>query len=110
MNTKTLVTVLNWAQSVDTGVVIDSKILWKQIGGPTVLAISGGRAQTIGATVLFPVSNGYQVSVTLTGADDYTVRRLFVRGGKVSVKREWAGIYCEQVGEVAYRASCFSDD
>ena len=40
MNTKTLIAALNWAQSVDTGAVIDSKILWNQIGGTTVLAIS----------------------------------------------------------------------
>ena len=109
MNTKTLIAALNWAQSVDTGAVIDSKILWNQIGGTTVLAISGGRAQTIGSTVLFPVSNGYQVAVTLTGADDYTVRRIFIRGGKVTVKAEVEGVYAEQISEVAYRMSCFEN-
>jgi hypothetical protein len=109
MNTKTLIAALNWAQTVETGAKMDSKTLWNQIGGPTVLAISGGRAQTIGSTVLFPVSNGYQVAVTLTSADDYTVRRIFIRGGEVTVKAEAAGVYAENVGEVAYRMSCFEN-
>ena len=57
-----------------------------------------------------PVSSGYHVIVTLEANDTYTVRRVYVRGPKAWIKAEVRNVYAEQVGEIAYRASCFRDD
>ena len=47
------------------------------------------------------------VTVDLAGNDSYTVRRVFTRAGRTWVKGERTDIYCDQVGEQAYQASCF---
>jgi hypothetical protein len=39
--------------------------------------------------------------------DDYEVRRVFRRGGKTWIKGAMRGVYCDDVGEIAYQASCF---
>jgi hypothetical protein len=84
-----------------------------QIGRMNVFAISGGRVGVIvnneGETVEvhLPVSNGYRVSISLGWDDTWTVSRQFVRKGVVSDKGTLEGVYCEQVGEIAYKASCF---
>ncbi len=109
MNIKTMIAMQKWAEQIDTGKANDARVLKAQMGMMNVGAISGGRVMQAGATVFFPVASGYQVAVTLTAADDYTVRMIFVRAGKVSVKAEIEGVYAEQVGEVAYKASCFEN-
>lgn len=83
----------------------------RQIGRMNILAISGGRVNRVGYTALsFPVASGYSVEVEyVEGRDTYTVRRVFTRGAKRWVKGELADVYCDEVGEVAYRASCFRD-
>lgn len=86
-----------------------------QIGRINVLAISGGRRRplftedgTPAPGVSLPVSNGYSVEVELDFASDtYIVRRVFARGGKRWVKGEVTNVYCDEVGEIAYIASCF---
>jgi hypothetical protein len=78
-----------------------------QIGIPNLLAISGGRVQKRETGVTLPVGSGYSVSIDLAPSDTYTVRRLFTRAGKTTIKGEWEGVYFENVGELAYRASCF---
>lgn len=78
-----------------------------QIGRGNVLAISGGRVTYRHTGVTLPVGSGYRVTVDLAGNDTYTVRRIFERGGKVTIKGERRDVYCEEVGEVAYQASCF---
>jgi len=91
----------------------DAKELCDQIGRMNVFAISGGRVGVIvndqGETieVQLPVSNGYRVSITLGWNDTWTVSRQFVRKGVVSDKGTLEDVYCEQVGEIAYKASCF---
>lgn len=86
---------------------MDGHAAMDQIGRMNVLAISGGRA-TIGYhCVVLPVSSGYHVVVSLQGNDTYRVQRVFLRAGKASVKEEWTDVYCDQVGEVAYQASCY---
>ena len=109
MKISTLAAMQKWAETVDTGMSMNAGELTAQMGKMNVWAISGGRVMTSGATVFFPVSGGYQVAVTLTAADDYTVRTIFVRGGKVTVKAEVAGIYADQIGDVAYAMSCFEN-
>lgn len=81
-----------------------------QIGRGNVLAISGGRVQTNEQTLVLPVAYGYSVEVDLAVNDTYTVRRVFTRAGIRSVKGERADVYCDELGEAAYRASCYHDD
>ena len=84
----------------------------RQIGRMNVLSISGGRSSldTDGALIL-PVGRGYSVRVILDeGSDTYTVQRVFTRAGVVRVKGERTWVYCDEVGEVAYRASCYLHD
>jgi hypothetical protein len=47
------------------------------------------------------------VHVELDASDTYIVSRVFKRGGKVFVKGVRDNVYCDEVGEAAYRASCF---
>lgn len=82
----------------------------RQIGRMNILAISGGRVDYFSAEdgIRLPVSNGYSVEVVLDRASDtYTVRRLFIRSGVVRVKGEASNVYCDEVGDMAYNASCF---
>jgi len=85
----------------------DTRELLGQLGRMNVLCISGGRVLRRETGVTLPVSNGYSVTVDLDGNDTYVVRRVFKRGAKVWIKGEMVGVYCDEVGEVAYRASCF---
>ena len=91
----------------------DSKVLIAQIGHMNVLSISGGRIVNVinneGETVqvLLPVSNGYRVSVELDWDDTYVVKRQYVRKGFVTDKGVAENVYFDEVGEVAYKASCF---
>ena len=93
---------------------MDAQELVRQVGRMNVLAVSGGRVQCVrdasGDTtaVVFPVAAGYRVRVTLDGgADLYDVERVFVRGGREFSKGMVRGVYCDEVGEVVYQASCF---
>lgn len=85
----------------------DADQLIEQIGRRNVLAISGGRVLVRRSGVSLPVSSGYTVTVDLAGNDTYTVRRTFSRAGRTWVKGERTNVYFEQVGEMAYRASCY---
>lgn len=106
MNSTTKIALAN-AASEWIGRDLNAAELAAQIGRMNVLAISGGVTMVVGSTMFLPVSNGYTVAVTLDASDTYTVRRLFVRSGKVSVKTEVSDVYADEVGEVAYQASCF---
>lgn len=106
MNMKAAIGILN---QIDQGRTIEAREVIAQIGQMNYWAISGGRSIKGDSTVLLPVDAGYWVAVTLDASDTYTVRRVFVRAGKVTVKREWADVYCDEVGEIAYEASCFRD-
>jgi len=82
--------------------------LLNQIGRRNLFAISGGRVRLVGDTLVLPVSNGYTVEIDYCeGSDTYTVRRVFTRGVKRWIKGESVNVYCDQVGDVAYVASCF---
>lgn len=88
----------------------DVDVLLSQIGRMNVFAISGGRAvvDKAGALVL-PIRYGYAVRVFLDWNDTWTVQRVFSRGGKSAVKREWREVYADSVGQIAYQASCYHD-
>ena len=91
----------------------DEDVLIDQIGRMNVFAISGGRVGVVknneGETieVELPCGAGYRVSIILAWDDTYTVTRQFVRKGTVFQKGTVEGVYCDQVGEIAYQASCF---
>jgi hypothetical protein len=85
----------------------DARELVAQIGRRNIRAISGGRVYDSGHGVILPVSSGYKVTVDLAADDTYTVRRIFIRGTKVFLKGEQTSVYCDEVGEVAYQASCY---
>ena len=87
--------------------------LINQIGRMNIFAISGGR---VGVTknnqgetveVELKVGKGYRVSISLGWDDTWTVSRQFVRKGIVSDKGTLTGVFADQVGEIAYKASCF---
>ena len=104
-----LLVALGEYDKANAGREIDAAVLKRQIGVGNLLAVSGGRIKAFKSTVFLPVARGYYVAVTLTAADDYKVSRIFVRAGKVSVKETFEGVYAENVGEVAYRASLFEN-
>jgi len=92
------------------------RTLLQQIGHMNVLAISGGRWGAIRTDegypigVVLPSSTNRVVEITLGGSDTYTVRRYrqIVKGerrGDDVLEFDSAGVYCEEIGEVAYRAS-----
>lgn len=83
------------------------KTIVRQIGTGNVLAISGGRVKGLVDGIELPVSSGYRVRVTLDANDTYTVARVMVRGAKEFPKGSKSNVYCEELGETAYRASCY---
>lgn len=83
-----------------------------QIGQMNILAISGGRVyvskhnnETVGIDL--PCGAGYRVSIELGWNDEWVVTRQFVRKGVIFEKGTVEGVLCENIGEVAYQASCF---
>jgi hypothetical protein len=85
----------------------DTSQILAQIGGLNVGAISGGRVKRYNDGVNLPVGNGYSVDIRLAPDDTYTVRRLFTRKGKITEHGTMTGIYAEQLGNIAYYASCY---
>lgn len=83
----------------------------RQIGRMNILAISGGRiVERDDTTIQLPVRYGYVVEVQYQpGLDLYTVRRLFRRAGKETVKAQVSCIYATELGDEAYRASCYHE-
>lgn len=79
----------------------------RQIGGMNIAAISGGRVRAVEYGVELPVSSGYSVRVSLAANDTYIVERIFRRGGNEWVKGRRTEVYCDEVGNAAYYASCF---
>jgi len=75
--------------------------------GRNIWAICGGRIKAIQDGIAMQAGAGYWVTVELDASDTYTVTRLFKRGGKVWVKGSRSNVYCDEVSEVAYFASCF---
>jgi hypothetical protein len=96
-----------------TGRPFNEDELISQIGHMNILAISGGRVIVVknndGETIEVELKcgAGYRVSIALGWDDTYTVTRQYVRKGTVFNKGTVEGVYCENIGEVAYKASCF---
>lgn len=88
---------------------VDRRVILEQIGFWNVGAISGGRVQASENGVILPVGYGYKVIVELNALDLYNVKRVYAKGAQVY--KEWVveNVYAENVGEVAYQASCFKN-
>lgn len=86
------------------------KMMVEQIGR-NIYAISGGRVLGSYHGISLPVGSGYSVTVQLNSDDTYVVRRVrTVKVKGVPVVRlygERMNVYCEELSEVAYFASCF---
>lgn len=92
----------------DTGRYLDWSQLRRQIGVGNLMAVSGGRWAQVGtSSVRLPCGAGFEVLVTLEADDTYTVRRLFKRGARTFLHGERSNVYCDEVSEVVYYASCF---
>jgi hypothetical protein len=92
----------------NTGRDIDPRQLLRQINVGNLMAVSGGVWFHAGvSSVIFPAGSGFQVLVTLEADDTYTVRRLFQRKGEWFLHGERTNVYCDEVSEVVYYASCF---
>jgi len=89
------------------GRTINADELRRQIG-MNLLAVSGGRwRRHSGSSIGFPCGAGFEVLVTLEVDDTYTVRRLFWRSGKAFLHGERSNVYCDDISECVYFASCF---
>lgn len=106
------------AQTAD-GRPCDHRVIAEQIGIMTVLAISGGKAfpiysndsnDTVGLRL--PIDGTRRVDVILDWMDTYTVRRVRTitsgakRGSEV-IEFEQSDVFCDEVGQIAYTASCW---
>ena len=87
----------------------DPQALISQIGRGQLAAISGGRVLTRATGVTLPVGSGYEVTIDLAADDTYTVRRVRVQDREARILGERTGVYCDEAGEAAYRASCFEN-
>jgi hypothetical protein len=95
------------ATIVDIGGEARRTIL-RQIGNINVAAISGGRVVALPDGIDLPAGSGFHVIVTLDIASDtYTVKRVYRRAGRDFDHGSRTYVHCEDVGEFAYRASCF---
>jgi len=98
---------LSTEEAFPPGREIDPRQLLAQIG-MNLLAISGGRWAREGAsTIRLQAGAGYHVLITLECDDTYTVRRIFVRGTRMFDHGVRRNVYCDEISEVAYFASCF---
>lgn len=110
MNVKQAINIAAAAAAAPETTNINSNQTMLDIGHMNVAAISGGRFLAADHAIVMPVSSGYHVVVSLSHDNTYTVRRVFVRNGNATVKGEWTEIYYHQLGEIAYRASCYRDE
>ena len=90
----------------------------QQIGKMNILAVSGGRvgllenAEGEKVGVFLPITHDRRVEVILTVMDTYRVirSRHIVKGssaGAEVIEAETNDIYCDEVGEAVYQASCW---
>lgn len=83
----------------------------RQIGVMNVLAICGGAMEYIANGIDMKVGYGYWVRVEyIWGADTYRVGRVFKRAGNERDCGTRENIYADELGNIAYYASCFRND
>ena len=96
---------------------MDPQVTLAQVGRMNLMAISGFRwhldEYVLGeryADIILPVGSGYRVRIALDASDTYTVTREMKRGAKVFVKGVQTDVYCDELGEVCYQASCYKSN
>jgi hypothetical protein len=105
---------------MSNNIPFNENVLLDQIGRRNIFAISGGRVGVWKPNgecleVELPVSSGYLVRITLAGDETYTVERVLRRRPKGQTAKvdkvlgRVSGVYCDNVGEVAYYASCYKN-
>lgn len=96
----------------------DPRTTIQQIGGLTVMAVSGGKwaevrdSEGYGVGVILPCGENRAVEVVLGWNDLYTVRRvrLVVQGvqrGQVIVEEEISDLYFDQLPDTTYTLACW---
>lgn len=97
----------------------DHREIVRQIGSANILAISGGRVFPIYSAdrddvvgLRLPIDGTRRVDVILDWSDTYSVRRVrtITRGanrGQDVIEFEQSDVFCDEVGSVAYSASCW---
>jgi hypothetical protein len=97
----------------------DPSVIARQIGAANILAISGGPVFPIFSSesndrvgLRLPIDGTRRIDVILDWSDTYSVRRIrtITKGsqrGQDVVEFERSDVYCDEVGEVAYAASCW---
>ena len=88
----------------------DARTLVDQVSMMNIMAISGGRIIRRETGITLPIRYGYSGEIDLAGNDTYTVKRVYTKGLNRIIKGELAGVYCDEVGEVAYLASCYRQE
>lgn len=83
-----------------------------QLGRMNIMSISGGRVIRMSSGVRLPVSSGISVVITYNeGADDYTVKREFMRKVRgvdtIFDHGQRTQVYCDQLAETAYVAGMY---
>ena len=96
---------------------LDVPVAARQIGVPTLMAVSGLRIQgsRTGDTLRLPIggtSGGREVWVTLNAADEYDVRRVrrVFRGaqkGETIIERTFEGVDPAALSQIVFDASCW---
>lgn len=92
--------------------------IMQQIGKMNILAVSGGRvglledAEGDKVGIFLPVTHDRRVEVILTVMDTYRVirSRHILKGenaGTEVIEAESEDVYCDEVGEAVYQASCW---
>ena len=97
----------------------EPRIIAQQIGTMTILAVSGGKVFPIYSNdsndavgLRLPIDGTRRVDVVLDWMDTYSVRRIRTitsgakRGSEI-VEFEQSDVFCDEVGEVVYTASCW---
>jgi len=79
----------------------------KQVGIFNMMAISGGRIAFRETGITLPVGKGYFVEIDLMSSDTYCVKRVWQTKSKRIVKGVVDDVYSDELGVVAYQASCF---
>ena len=86
---------------------VDANTLVSQIGTMNIMAISGGLIMPRKTGITLPVGEGYSVEIDLNFMDFYDVKRVYTEGTTRIIKGEAEDVDCFNIGEVAYRASCY---
>ena len=85
----------------------EASVIVEQVGRMNVMGISGGRVIVRETGITLPIAHGYSVEIDLNALDLYDVKRVYTRAGARSVKGAVTDVYCDDLSDVAYYASCY---